>query len=170
MKAHKALIMMGIFVMVFTLVSAAFAGHGRHGEWGPHGEGMKGFSHPGERMKAILEELDLSESQKTKVNVILEQHCTKQKALHESLRNKKEALHTMMDAAEFNEEALRSAFQEVSSIKEELMISRAKLFAELRAVLTPEQVGYVRGKLDAMRDFHKCSHDRKRCRGDKGAS
>ncbi|MBN2467981.1 MAG: Spy/CpxP family protein refolding chaperone [Deltaproteobacteria bacterium] len=144
MKLTKLMIAVGIFVMMFTLVSAAIAGHGRHGEGGP----------PGERMKAILEGLDLSESQKAKVDVILERHRGAQKALRESLGHKREALHNMIHAAEFNENAVRSAFQQVSSIEEELMVSRAKFFAELRAVLTPEQMGYVKGKLDAMRDFH----------------
>ena len=49
---------------------------------------------------------------------------------------------------EFNEAAFRQAFQKVSSIKENMAVLKAKMIPELRTVLSPEQIGYLRGRME----------------------
>jgi len=122
MKAYKFMIITGIFAMILTLASPVLAGQGRHGKGCP----------PGGKISTILENLNLSETQKTKVDAIVERHRSEGKTLHKSLGEKKEVLFDAIHAVEFKEDAVRAAFQQVSSIKGKLVISRAKMFAELR--------------------------------------
>ena len=143
MKAYKVMIITGIFAMILTLASPVLAGHGRYGKGCP----------PGEKISAILKDFDLSETQKTKVDAIVERHRSERKTLYKSLGEKREVLFDAMHAPKFKEDAVRKAFKMVSSIKEKLVISRAKMFAELRGVLDPEQMGYLRGRIETMKGF-----------------
>jgi len=145
MKAQKIISIIGIFAMIIVLASPVMAGDGRK----DRGWFLQ------EKISAILENIDLSEAQKTKVDAIVDKHWSEAKTLHKSLGEKEEALAEAIHQAEYKEDAVRAAFQQVSSIKEKLVISRAKMFAALRGVLEPEQMGYFRGRIEAMKDFRR---------------
>jgi len=102
----------------------------------------------------IINELDLTADQKNKVDDILTKNQDERKKLRDSLREaRKQFIKTVVSAKEFDEAAFRKGFQQVSSIKENLAVLRAKMIPELKAVLTPEQVGYLRGRMEARKDF-----------------
>jgi Spy/CpxP family protein refolding chaperone len=114
-----------------------------------HGGGMEGC-------KKIINELGLTADQKKKVDDILTKNQDERKKLMDSFREaKKQFLSTVVSAKEFDEAAFRKGFQQVSSIKENLAVLRAKMIPELKAVLTPEQIGYLKGRMDAKREFCK---------------
>jgi Spy/CpxP family protein refolding chaperone len=116
------------------------------------------FEHRMERCGKIINELDLTADQKKKVDDILTKHRDERKKLMDSLREAQEKLNTVVSAKEFDEPAFRQAFQQASSIKENLAVLRAKMIPEFKAVLSPEQVGYLRGRMEARKEF--CKKDR----------
>jgi Spy/CpxP family protein refolding chaperone len=103
----------------------------------PGGEGP-GFGPRGGLIRA-LQQLDLSEAQKREVALIVERHREegreKADALHEAL----EGLRGISEATPIDEDAIREAFGPVAAAGEEMAVHRARLIAELRQVLTPEQ-------------------------------
>jgi Spy/CpxP family protein refolding chaperone len=60
--------------------------------------------------------------------------------VRESRKNFMAAMH----AEVFDEGQLRAAFKQLSSIREESIVSRGKMMSELRAVLTPEQMALLK--------------------------
>jgi Spy/CpxP family protein refolding chaperone len=106
-----------------------------------------------ERFGKIINELDLTADKKKKVDDILTKNHDERKKLMEILREAHKQLNTVISAKEFDEAAFRKGFQQASSIKENLAVLRAKMIPELRAVLTPEQVGYLRGRMEAKKEF-----------------
>lgn len=111
------------------------------------------FEHRMERCGKIINELDLTADQKKKVDDILAKNQDERKKLMDSLREAQEKLNAVVSAKEFDEAAFRKDFQQVSSIKENLAVLRAKMIPELKAVLSPEQVGYLRGRMEAKKEF-----------------
>ncbi|HPD60650.1 MAG TPA: Spy/CpxP family protein refolding chaperone [Thermodesulfobacteriota bacterium] len=113
------------------------------------------FGHRMEGCSKIINELDLTLDQKKKVDDILNKHQEERKKLMANLREAKKQLYTVASAKEFDEAAFRKSFQQVSSIKESLAVLRAKMIPELKAVLTPEQIGYLKGRMATKREFWK---------------
>ena len=129
------------------------------------GHRMKGFAEGGqppcmfenrmERCGKIINELDLTADQKKKADDILTKNQDERKKLMDSLREAQEKLNTVVSAKEFDEAAFRQAFQQASFIKENLAVLRAKMIPELKAVLSPEQVGYLKGRMETKKEFCK---------------
>jgi len=113
------------------------------------------FEHRMDRCGKIINELDLTADQKKKVDDILTKHQDERKKLMDSLREAQEKLNTVVSVKEFDEAAFRQGFQQVSSIKENLAVLRAKMIPELKAVLSSEQIGYLRGRMEAKKEFCK---------------
>ena len=137
MKSKKTLVVGIVLAMVFGSALAAMAGdfssrHRRHG----FGHGFFGF-------KAMLE-LKLSGSQQTDVLTIIGKHENEMKNRLDSIQDARKNLMAAMHAEQFNESQLRAAFKEVSSIREESIVSRGKMLTELKAVLTPEQMALLK--------------------------
>ncbi|MBP1709082.1 MAG: Heavy-metal resistance [Deltaproteobacteria bacterium] len=132
------------------------------------GHGMERFAEGGqppcifekrmERCGKIINELDLTADQKKKADDILTKNQAERKKLMDSLREAQEKLNVVVSAKEFDEAAFRQAFQQASSIKENLAVLRAKMIPELKAVLSPEQVGYLKGRMETKKEF--CKKDR----------
>ena len=132
------------------------------------GHRMEGFAEGGqppcmfenrmERCGEIINELDLMADQKKKADDILTKNQDERKKLMDSLREAQEKLNTVVSAKEFDEAAFRQAFQQASSLKENLAVLRARTIPDLKAVLSPEQVGYLRGRMEARKEF--CKKDR----------
>lgn len=113
------------------------------------------FKHKMERCGKIINELGLTADQKKKVDDILTKNQDERKKLMDSLREAQEQLNIVVSAKEFDEAAFRQGFQKVSSIKENLAVLKAKMIPELKAVLSPEQVGYLRGRMETKKEFCK---------------
>lgn len=137
MKPNKTLTMPLALVVVlvgaFTAAAGVFPGH--------HRRGARGFQLPG--LKTFIE-LKLSDSQKSQVLNILEKYQRERQDTLDSLLEARKHFLTITHAEEFNENDVRKAYRKVSSIEEEGLVLRAKMMAEIRAVLNPEQIDLLR--------------------------
>jgi Spy/CpxP family protein refolding chaperone len=139
MTSKKILTVGIVITMVFAGALAAMAGdfssrHRRHG-----------FGHGFFGLKTMLE-LKLSDSQQTEVLNIIGKYKNEMKNNRDSLRQARKNLLAAMHAEQFNESHLRATFQQVSSIREESVVSRGKMMSELKAVLTPDQMALLKGR------------------------
>jgi len=149
MKPSKTLTMVLILVVMLAgavaTTAGVFPGH--------HRRGTRGFRLPG--LKTFIE-LNLSDSQKSQVLNILEKYQRERQDTLDSLLEARKHLSTVTHAEEFNEDDVRKAYRKVSSIEEEVFVSRAKMMAELRAGLNPEQIELLRElraqRIQKMRD------------------
>ena len=150
--------------LALTLVFAgAFAVDAMH--FGKH-SGFKGAM--GSRILGLktLIQLNLSDSQKSRILSIIEKY---EKDIEGAKSNLREARHTIraaLQAAEFNEDEIRNAYRQAAPIKEELLVMGAKMKAEMKTVLTPEQlqlleerkaerIEEMRGRFDRWFENHK---------------
>jgi Spy/CpxP family protein refolding chaperone len=138
MKSRKKILVVGIVVtMVFVGAMAAMAGDF------PCRHRKPGFGHGFLGLKAVLE-LKLSESQQTQVLDIIGKYEDEMKNNRDNIREARKNFMTAMHAEVFDEGKVRTAFKELSSIREESIVSRGKMMSELKAVLTPEQMALLK--------------------------
>ncbi len=136
MKSVKTLsVVLTALLFAFVAFGSAEArrGHERQGMRGEGGPGMHwGHLH-------LLNKLDLSQEQKQEAAAILKSHReaigTNSKGMMEARKNLRDAVM----AEEFSEGAVRDAAAEVGRQIEESAVLSARIFSELREVLTPEQ-------------------------------
>lgn len=117
------------FIMALTAQAGPFCG-GQRGH-GPGG-GLHGIQ--------VLMQLDLSSDQKHAVYDILKKYEPEHEKVRENMQERRQRMAGLMWAEEVNEKAIRQTFQETSAAKEEAVVLRAKMFAEIRAVLNDEQL------------------------------
>ena len=133
MKRVNVLTTVCILALSITMVLAAQAG--------PFGGGHKGHGPEGgfHGMRALMQ-LDLSVDQKHAVYDILKKYVKDQDKTWDSVQERRQRMATLMTAEEFNEAAIRQTFQQTSAAKEEAVVLRAKMFAEIRSVLNDDQL------------------------------
>jgi periplasmic protein CpxP/Spy len=107
------------------------------------GDGMPGMGGPGAHfgqglLKALLN-LDLTDAQKHEAALILSKYRDEGKERRDALRTAMERLRGTAEADPFDEVAIRAAFKGVAGAGEEMAVHGAKLVAELKGILTPEQ-------------------------------
>lgn len=134
MKLNKAFIGVLFLTMFFAGTVAVEAGrfgrhHGPAGLRGPRLHGLK-----------TMIQLDLSDSQKLKITSIIEKYDNQRQSLKESLREAKRNLARVLETEQPDEAEIRKALRRSAPIKEELFVMRVKMMAELKTVLTPEQM------------------------------
>lgn len=106
--------------------------HGRHGMRGGHGHA--GMGHHG------LRQLDLSEEQREQIHRLMEARRGEGEAARQQLHEAREALAQQVHAETLDEAGIRAASRAVAALEEEQAVQRARLFQEVRKVLTPEQL------------------------------
>jgi len=142
MKKNKLLIIALAVTMILGSASPILAEHAR----GPHGLHAMDLT-------GLIEDLNLTDEQKAQVEAIVEKYEADKNNLLQSARQARDELQDAVFAEAYNEAAVRQAAQQVSSIMEELAVLHAKMVAELRTVLSPEQIGYLKGRLEGMMGF-----------------
>ena len=133
MKSTKALAGVLFLTIVFAGAVAVEAAHfGRHHRshhmMGPGVYGLK-----------TLIQLNLSDSQESNILSIIEKYENERVTLKKQLGEAREKFTTAVHSETFNEDEVRSAFKRSAAIKEEFLVLRLKMMAEVRTVLTPEQ-------------------------------
>ncbi len=129
----KRLLMTAMMAAVITGTAYAMPGHGGPGmDRGPG-------AHFGQGLLKGLLALDLTDAQKHEAAVILSKYRDTGENLRDALRAAMEELRETTEAEPFNEEAIRSAFKGVAAAGEEMAVHRARVAAELKGILTPEQ-------------------------------
>lgn len=106
-----------------------FMGRGRRG-----GPGMGG---PGPLM--MLRHLDLTDAQETRVREILDSHRDEQQAIGDKAFAARGALDAAVTADVFDESAVRTRAAEVAAIDADMAVARARIYADVFQILTPEQ-------------------------------
>ncbi len=90
----------------------------------------------------MINQLDLSETQKNQVSEIVSSYKEKMVSSHETLRSVRQKLHNAMGQEPFDESAeneLRLTFKEAALIKEDIFVMRTKMLGDIKAILTDEQ-------------------------------
>ena len=129
----KKLVM--VIMISVLLTGTAFAGHGpgKGCAMGEHAMGLRhGF------IKALIH-LDLTEAQKHEIALELKKNREDNKARFEAMREAMEGLREAMSKEVFDEAGVREAYQAVAAAGEEIALQKAKITAELKSLLTPEQ-------------------------------
>ncbi len=86
-----------------------------------------------------LLQLNLTDTQETKLRAIFETYRPEHEKLMNSLREAGKNLRNVMESGSFNEKKVREACQKMSSVKEDLLVLKAKLISEVQSVLNPDQ-------------------------------
>ncbi len=135
MNSKKALTVMAVVSMAL-LFAAAFVVEAR--PFGPHmqkrgmGSGFTGLR--------AFHDLKLSDAQQESITNIINKYQDQRETLWNSMVEARKNLRVVLQAEHFNEEGARKAYREASALREDMFVLRAKMMAELRAVLTPEQL------------------------------
>jgi Spy/CpxP family protein refolding chaperone len=131
------------------------------------GHGMPGFPGPGsgfaEAMLRALLRLDLTDSQKHEAALILARYREEGREKAAAMRKAMEALRGATEADVFDEAGVRNACKGMAAAGEEMAVHAAKVVAELRGILTPEQKA-------ALEEFKAARHERREGRREHRAS
>lgn len=100
---------------------------------------MHGFGKHGGMFKQILTRLDLSDSQERDIANVLKQHREQMQNVRSQMIEARKAQFAAMTANPINEEAVRQAAAKAAEIEMQLAVSHARVFDEIRQLLTPEQ-------------------------------
>jgi Spy/CpxP family protein refolding chaperone len=125
--------------------------------------GVKGSKILG--LKTLIQ-LNLSDSQKSRILSIIEKYENDIESAKNNLREARHNIRAAIQAGEFNENAIRNAHRQAAPIKEELLVLGAKMKAEMKTVLTLEQlqllqerkagkIEEIRGRFDRWFENHK---------------
>jgi protein CpxP len=99
--------------------------------------GWKGHGHPGHRLAKAL---GLSKEQKEQVKAIFLKHRDGIAPLRKEMVSERRELRNLIQADKPDEAAIRDQVKKIAATGGNLAVDRAKMFQEVRAVLTPEQV------------------------------
>ena len=118
------------------------AADGRRGGPGP-GRGRGGPFGPGGPMGPLgglpLRELNLTDAQREQVRQIVDSRQQETRAIGERAIAAREALHAATTSPSFDEGLIRAKAAVVAAIEADMAVSRARIFADVYQVLTPEQ-------------------------------
>jgi len=90
-------------------------------------------------LKSLLE-LDLSDAQKTEIQKLISQREEEMAALKQQSFQAGKDFRKALRSEPLNESGLRLAYKALSSVREEHLVQGARLRAELKQILTPEQL------------------------------
>lgn len=132
MKSTRIFVIAIIITVFFACPLAVTAGMHR---------GFMGLSDKGQGLigvKTFLE-LKLTPAQQNEILELISGHEREGVTLRHENREAMRKLADVMRAEDFDETALRGAYREVSSAREEMLVFRGRLMQELKNLLTSEQ-------------------------------
>jgi len=110
-------------------------GPGGPGPGGPGRFGRGGFGSP----MAMLRQLDLTDDQRAQVRQVMDSHRDELRAVGERVRAAHRAQNDAVNAAQFDEQVVRTRAAELAAVQADAAVLQAKVHSEVFAVLTPEQ-------------------------------
>ena len=137
--------MMILASIILTVVMAIF---GLGAAQGPGGPGGPGGPRGGDR---LFRELNLTEAQKAQIRTIHDGQREAAEALHEQMRGIHEQMRPLVEAAAFDEAAVRALLVRQAAIATELKLLEARGENAVYNVLTAEQ----KAKLAELRSRHE---------------
>jgi len=133
MKFNKALVGVLFLAIFFAGAVVVEAGHfGRH-------DGPPGMMGPGFHGLKTMIQLNLTPSQQSQILSIIGKYDNQRESLKEGLREARRDLARVLQTEQPDEDAIRNALRRAAPIREELLVMRVKMMAELKTVLSPEQ-------------------------------
>jgi protein CpxP len=112
---------------------------------GRPGRGRGGPGGPGGPLAGLpLRELNLTDAQREQVKQIVDSRQQEARAIGERAMAAREALHAATTSPSFDEGLIRAKAAEVAAIEADMAVSRARIFADVYQVLTPEQQAKVK--------------------------
>jgi protein CpxP len=113
---------------------------GRGGPGGPGGPGGFGRGGPGGPLAGLpIRELNLTEAQREQVRQIVESHQAETRAVAERAMAARQALHAVTTSPTFDEAQVRAKAAELAAVEADFAVARARIFADVYQILTPEQ-------------------------------
>ena len=134
MKLNKALV--GVLFLTFFFAGAVAVEAGRFGRH----QGPPGIMGPGFHGLKTLIQLNLSGPQQSQILSIIEKYENERESLRESLREARRDLARVLETEQVDEDAIRNALRRAAPVREELLVMRVKMMAELKTVLSHEQL------------------------------
>ena len=131
-------ILSGVMVMFCLAALTAFAGVAQ-ADTGGWGGGQYG-GHEHHSFKRIAEKLGLTDAQKAQAKAIFQANKEVAKPMYASLRAERKNLQALIHADTVDEAAIRAETAKVAAIQADLNVNRAKVAAQFRAILTPDQL------------------------------
>ena len=107
---------------------------------GEFGGGRRGHVPGGFHGFPALRQLDLSAPQKQAVSDIFKKYADDRHQAREGVQAARQRMAALMTADTFDEAAIRQRFQETAAAMEEAVVLRARMFAEIKGVLNPDQL------------------------------
>lgn len=158
---HLAMASVAILVLA-TAFSAAMAQGWGHGKGHGKGHGPDG---PGAGLHRMLAHLDLTDDQKEQIHGMFEQHREATEATREQLREAHRQIMDLTHADTLDETAIRQAIADAAVLRADMAVDGARMFQQMRTVLTEEQLqklGEMRTKMrermDEQREFRHGWH------------
>jgi len=133
MRTAKGMIVVWILAVILVGWTGVSAVEARQG-YPMHGFGMHGGM-----FKQILTRLDLSDSQERDIANVLKHHREQMQSVRSQMIEARKAQFAAITANPINEEAVRQAAAKAAEIEVQLAVSHARVFDEIRQLLTPEQ-------------------------------
>jgi protein CpxP len=113
---------------------------GRHGGPDGFGRGRGGPAGPGGPLAGLpLRELNLTDAQREQVKQIVDSRQQETRAIIEREMAARDALRAATTSASFDEGLVRSKAAELAAIEADMAVARARIFADVFQILTPEQ-------------------------------
>lgn len=162
MQYKKTLMM--VLVMVMMLAPVAWAGHhGKAGYSSGGGSPGQGFNSPGYGAGmgplGALHGLDLSEQQTEQIAAVLEKHKDAHADVRRQMRDARRSLNEAIHAENFDEARVRKAAQALSNQFADFSVHRARVFSEIRPILTDDQIAQM-AERKKTRSERRDSHQR----------
>lgn len=92
----------------------------------------------------MLGRLELSDAQKTRVKEIMDSHRDDEKALADRAFAARNALELAISGDTFDEGKVRTLAAEVGAVEADMAVARARTYAEVFQILTPDQQAQVK--------------------------
>jgi len=148
MMAKKQLKGMAVLVVMVCIAAlTAFAGVAlaHEGGWGEHGR----VQH--HDFRKIAKKLKLTDAQKAQAKAIFKANKDVVKPMFANLRAERKTLEALIHSDNVDEAAIRGETAKLSEIQADLNVNRARMAAQFRAILTPDQLA----ELKALQTRHK---------------
>jgi protein CpxP len=129
------MIVLGILLSIAILVGITAVNPALANEYGRSGK-----HHIRPDFMKMLKQLDLSEDQRAQVKAVVKNFKNEMKPQRQSVREARIQILQEMLSDQFSESKMRTLIRNVSTLKEELIITQIKMVGEIKNLLTPEQV------------------------------
>jgi Spy/CpxP family protein refolding chaperone len=151
-KKRTGLIIAGIVVIAGTLIlTGTLMATGGNFSKCLSGFGMHPGMHRGMMGMNMLEDLNLSDAQKDQMQAIVTKYQgQRENTTDEHHKTMRETMFSVIFDDQFDEEKVREAFRKSSADKEEMVVQKAKMIAEIKTVLDPEQVELLKERKTQM--------------------